>query len=291
MRDRHWGWLASVYVALCLLLGGASAAGAVANGFLQVAGLAILVLLAWVRGEPRSLPQGTWTLVALVCAFLLWGLVQLVPLPWGLWSGLPGRPPIAEALGLLGAEPATMPLSLAPVRTVDSLLWLIPPSAVFFLLLRLPSSERRRVAMAALGVALLSIALGAFQVLGGDQSPLRFYDITNPTSPVGFFSNKNHLATLLLCSLPVAAALAGRNAGKDRDSSRRHSARMVYGSVGLFIAIGVAINGSMAGYGLLLPAAFASLLIYRRAATGKTSGKGLLLLVGLLVAFIGFSAF
>jgi O-antigen ligase len=290
MSDRIWGWTASIYVAACLLLGGASAAGAAANGVLQILALVLLVVLAWVR-TGRAYPSGARPLILIVGAFLLWVLVQLAPLPQGLWTALPGRDAAAAALTAIGAAPGAMPASLAPIRTIESILWLLPPAAVFFLVLRLPSKERRRAAGAVIAVALVSVVLGAFQVMGGEDSPLRLYEITNPTSPVGFFSNKNHLATLLLCTLPLAAALAGRSAGESQGRARRHSARLVYGAVALFVGIGVAINGSMAGYALLLPAGFASVLIYRRAVTGRVSMRALAGLGALLIAFIGVSAF
>ena len=290
MSDRIWGWIAALYIVACVLLGGASAAGAAANGVLQLVALILIVALAW-RGRSGSAPgAGTRTLILIIGAWLLWNLVQLVPLPASLWASLPGRSGVAESLRELGATLPSMPLSLAPRRTLDSLLWLLPPAAAFFLVLRLPSGERRRVATAVLAVAVLSVALGAFQVMGGEGSPLRFYAITNPSSPVGFFANKNHLATLLLCALPIAAALGGRDASSRGGRTRRHSARMIYGSIAFFLLIGIALNESMAGYALLLPAGVAALLIYWREASGQTSRRAWLGLAALVLAFVGFAA-
>ena len=38
------------------------------------------------------------------------------------------------------------------------------------------------------------------------QSPLRFFEVTNPTEAVGFFANRNHFAALLYCLILFAAA-------------------------------------------------------------------------------------
>jgi O-antigen ligase len=291
VSERVWGWIAAAFAVACVLLGGASAAGAVANGVLQAIAIVLIVLMAWSPRSGASPAAGTPTLVLIVGAYLLWGLLQLIPLPAGLWESLPGRAPVASALRSIGVEPGAMPISLTPRRTVESLLWLLPPTAAFFLVLRLPSRERRRVAMAILAAALASIVLGAFQVMGGEGSRLRFYAITNPSSPVGFFANKNHLATLLLCALPLAAALGGRSAGAQGQRTRRHSGRMIYASIAAFILIGVAINGSMAGYALLIPVSFAAVLIYRREVNRQTPKGAVYILGALIAAFVAFAAF
>jgi O-antigen ligase len=291
MTDRIWGSVTAVYIVACFLLGGASAAGVAANGLLQLVGAALIIAIAWRARSGASPGPGTRSIVLIGGAFILLGLAQLVPIPATLWAGLPGREPIARSLQLIGADAPALALSLSPRQTVASLLALIPPLAIFFLVLRLPSRERRRVAAAVLGIAIASVVLGAFQIMGGETSPLRFYAITNPTSPVGFFANKNHLATLLLCALPLAAALGGRNAAPSGERSRRHVSKIVYGAIAGFLLIGIAINGSMAGYGLLLPAGFAALLIYRREAQGRVAGVAMLVLAGLLAAFLAFAAF
>ena len=288
MGERVWGFVAGGFLLACVFLGGASAAGAAANGVLQALSLALIVLIAWTR-SPAATPPGARTLIAIVAVYALWCLVQLVPVPASLWSALPGRAGYAEAMRAMGAELPAMPLSLAPRKTLQSLLWLLPPVAMFLLVLRLTGRARRTLAYAVLAGALLSMLLGAFQVLGGEGSPLRFYEITNPTAPVGFFANKNHLATLLLSSLPVVAALAGREVARSQGRTHGHSRRMIYGSILLFLTIGIAMNRSVAGYALLLPAAAASFLIYRRLTSGRLSRRALAALGGLILAYVGIA--
>jgi O-antigen ligase len=284
VRGGFWALAAAVYLAACLLLGGASAAGAAANGFLQLLGLGLIVALLWQRDF--VLPEGARGPLWIGSALLLVGLVSLVPL--GLGSGLPLRAEILAAFGLIGMAPPALSGSLAPPLTVNSLLHLLPAAAMFLLVLRLPNEERRRLPTVLLALTGISVVLGAFQLMGGPGSPLRFYAITNPTSPVGFFANANHEATLLLCALPLIAVIAGRMATR-RSRSKRSGGAIISVAMAIFIIAGIAISGSSAGYGLALPAAVASFLIYRRTVAGRVGVGwwGALGALALIFAFAG----
>lgn len=289
MNGRFWTFAAAAYLVLCLLLGGASAAGAAANALLQVAALVLIVIWLWSREAP--LPREARVPLWITGAFVLVALVSLIPLPASLWSGLPYRDEIASAFTLIGMPLPSLSLSLSPPATIWSLLALLPPAAMFLMVASLPNDERRQLAVPLLAVASVSIVLGAFQLLGGTDSPLRPYTVTNPTSPVGFFANVNHEVTLLLCSLPFMAFLAGRAAGR-RSRSKRSGGAIISVALGLFLTVGIAISGSSAGYGLFIPTALASLLIYRRAVVGRiawpwTAGMALVLLVFTVVALRG----
>ncbi len=139
---------------------------------------------------------------------------------------------------------------------------------MFLLTLQLKQTERRRLAVVLFGAACASACLGIAQITGGPQSPLRPYDVTNPGMAVGFFANGNHQATLLLCALAFVGYLMARSAGK-RTSANGKAALAAASMIGLFLVIGVAVVGSIAGYGLLIPVAVGALLIYRKASAGK----------------------
>jgi O-antigen ligase len=289
VNGRFWTIAAGAYLVACLLLGGASAAGAAANALLQLAALGLIVTLLWRRDAP--LPREARGLLWIAGVFVVLTLITLIPLPPSLWAGLPYRDEIAAGFQLIGMPAPALPLSLAPPATIWSLLSLLPPAAMFLMVASLPNEERRRLAIPLLAVASLSIVLGAFQLLGGTESPLRPYAVTNVGSPVGFFANVNHEGTLLLCSLPFMAYLAGRAAGR-RSRSKRSGGAIISVAVGLFLTVGVAISGSSAGYGLFIPTALASLLIYRRAVVGRigwswTAGMAAVLVVFAVVALRG----
>lgn len=264
--------IACGYLSLCVVLGGASAAGALANGLLQLLALLVLLLHVWSRGAPPLAREGRW-LVAIFLCFAAVAAAQLIPLPASVWTGLPGRDVVARSLGLLGLRPGSMPASLDPQRTVTSLLALLPPAAMFLVATRLTRDERSVVTKVLLGLAVVTIVLGAFQLLGGASSRLYFYVITNAGSSVGFFSNANHVATLLLCALPFALLFLARAAKEKSGSGGREGKGFIYAAIAVFIAVGIAMNGSLAGLGMLVPTALASLLLYRKSA-GKSVGGG-----------------
>ena len=123
------------YLFLCLLLGG-SAQGIWANMVLQLSGIAII---AWALIEPagQKLTTAARHLLWLVGAVIAIALLQVVPLPPALWTGLGGRESIAEGYRILGLPLPALPVSLAPYRTIDTLLSAIPPLAILLGVVRL----------------------------------------------------------------------------------------------------------------------------------------------------------
>ena len=111
---------------------------------------------------------------------------------------MPGREAFVRIYDAMGVTPGWMGISLSPEATLTSWLALIPAATIFTATLTLPEEARLRLCFAVIGVALLSVLIGALQVSGGGARTLYFFDITNVGSAVGFFSNRNHLATLLL---------------------------------------------------------------------------------------------
>jgi O-antigen ligase len=258
----RWNWIASLYLGACVVMGGASAAGAAANAALQVAALLLILLVMWRGTEPMIFGEGR-PLAVLFAVTLLIGGFSLVPLPPAWWSHLPFRDQIADAFVLIGMAPPPLPLSLAPPATLASLVSFLPPAAAFLLVLQISAGERRAVAWATLVLAGLSLALGAFQLIGGPESSLRFYEITNAGSPVGFFANVNHQVTLILCALVFTGVLSGRAALR-RSPSKRRGALVLSAASAVFLITGIAISGSGAGYALLPISLVAAFVVYRR---------------------------
>jgi O-antigen ligase len=273
LANRIRGWAAPAFLVLCILLGGASFrnAGVPANGVLQaIATLLILFSVATRRSAPY--PTGMRPLLLIGGLWLLLGLIFLIPLPYGLWTPLPGRDIIAQGMSMLGMQEPDLTLSLSPHSTVNSLLRLLPPTAMFLLTLQLSHRQRRRLAAVLLSAAAVSACVGIAQLAGGEGSGLRPYAVTNRNMAVGFFANGNHQATLLLCALGMAGFLLARGATKGK-SRRERSALVMAVMIALFLALGVAIVGSLAGYGLLIPVVVGTLLLYRKAAAGKVGTK------------------
>ena len=279
-----WAILASAFLVACVLFGGASAAGIFANALLQAGSVLVILMLLW-SGRFTLPPQArllVWTLIL----FLLLVLATLIPLPYATWIQLPYRAEFAEALRLLGVESGAFTASLAPSATIWSILSLLPPVAMFLLVTAIPVERRSYLFATLVALSILSISLGVFQLLGGPGSPLRFYAITNEMSPVGFFANVNHNATMVLCTLPCLAAMASRFAGR-RDRSRRSGGFIISIASAAYLVLGIALMGSTAGYALVLPALFASAFIYRRAIVARISAGWRLAFAAIAVIFVG----
>ncbi|MDP8913648.1 MAG: O-antigen ligase family protein [Pseudomonadota bacterium] len=247
------------YLALCVLLGGSSVAYG-GNLLLQLLGIAIL-FWALAAGKPAEITPAGRELVALILLLLLIIAVQLIPLPPGLWTQLPGRDDAAEAYHLVGQLPPWLPISLAPYQTVSSSIWLLPPIAIVISFLRLGAYRRSWAAWLLIGLTIVGVLLGTRQVIGGsDWYP---YRITNEGAMTGFFANSNHMATLLLVTAPFAAALFARAKRERRTDRNRAGVLIATGLAAIFILIGLAINNSLAGLALIVPVAAASLLMIR----------------------------
>jgi O-antigen ligase len=281
---------ATILLVLAIVLGGASGAraGAAANAALQILATTLLVAAVW-TARAGTLPVGGRPLLWIVGLYAAYVLLTLVPLPASIWTGLPGREPIAHGYGLLGLDVPALPVALQPQNSLASLLWLLPPAAMFLLVIQLSAERRRALLLALVIMAGISIGLGITQLLGGPGSDLRFYRITNPMVPVGFFANSNHLGTLLLCALPAAGYFAARAVSGSRRRAKQFSGVAVAATLGAFLLIGVGLLQSTAAYGLALPAAFSALLIYRRVAYGRLGTRWLAALGIIFLLFLGFA--
>lgn len=231
------------YLFLCLMIGG-STQGIWANALLQLLAIAILAWSAVTRG-PQALPRAARQLLLIVGALVLLFVAQLVPLPPGLWTALPGREVFASGFGLLGLPLPWLPLSLAPYDTATTAMTLLPPLALLVGMLRLRAWSISGMLAAIIVAAALSIVLGVLQVTGGDAS-WYFYRITNLGIAVGAFANGNHFATLLLIAMPVLAALATIRwrAAENRQERLRIAALAI--AAAALLVIGMAVNGSAA---------------------------------------------
>ncbi len=249
------------YLLLCLIIGG-STQGIWANALLQILGTAIL---AWsmITSDPQPIPPAGKRLLLIIAGLALLFALQLVPLPPGVWTAIPGRKFLADGFNLLGMAPPWLPLSMSPYDTATTAMTLLPPLALLVGMLRLRAWNAgwmlAAIALAAAG----SIVLGVLQVTSGGGS-WYFYPITNLGVAVGTFANGNHFATLLLVTMPVLAALAAsswRFAGSRQQRSLTGALTVAAAAV---MVIGIAINASAALLLLGIPVAAASAMLALR---------------------------
>ena len=260
--------VAAPAILICaLLLGGASGAGVVANALLElIAVVTILLILACgALGSLMAPAKALLWLLGLMAAMMA---MQLLPLPPAAWTALPGREAIVQTLRLAGVEMGWQPLSLTPEATIGSLLSLLAPVAMILAIFASDARGRSRAITTLIVAALLSLALGIAQWLGGTGSLFYVYAITNRGSAVGLFANRNHLATLLLCALPFLTIAVTPRRGEARSD---RAFRVAGASTAmLLIGGGVLLVGSRAGFALLLPTLAAGVLLALRAGNARS---------------------
>jgi O-antigen ligase len=259
-----------------------------ADAVLQLAAIPLLLLSLWrLQGAPSRL---NWPL-AFCLALVAVPLVQLIPLPPQLWTGLPLRDLTVQSLTLAGHDIGWRPLSLTPHATWQSLGALIPPIAIFVSVLLLSWRDRRRLVLGLLGLGLVSGFVGMVQVALGPGAPPIGFGLGTPGEATGFFANRNHFAALLYSLLLFAAAFAINSAKSLPPGSFKSWESRALVAVVISFTVLVALLAaqmmarSRAGIGLTIVA----LLGFAALATSddrRTSGLGVKRLVGAAVALV-----
>ena len=257
-------------VTLAMLFGGSGSYGW-PDALVQLAALPLLVW-ALFKLTPSELGRGGRWAIALLCAMLVWPLLQLIPMPPSLWSGLPGRGEIASAYEAAGMTLPWLPISLYPSATLLGLLSLLPATAVFLAMLSLERHSRRILVVLLFVIILANVLVDMLQTMGGEDSPLRFYGVHgNRDRAVGFFANANHNAAFLYSAIPFVTAWM---IGLVHDHRRNRAVGLALLALLIVtIIIGVTVTRSRAGMGLLFVAALSSLLLAWRHDRGQSSGR------------------
>jgi O-antigen ligase len=288
-RITPFGWASAGLLVACLLLGGASRQNDVQVFTLEVLALPVAIWAIWrlYRGpRPRKL-----VIPLIVCALIIAiPIAQLAPLPFQYWSNLAGRDGVAEYLIAVGIQPDTLAYSLTPSATRAHALALLPPFTVLAATITLSAAERRAISVILMVIVVGSLLLGGLQISGGSGSAFYLYEETNRESAVGFFSNRNHQATLLLMSVPFAAMLVSSRRADFARSGLVWAAAGV-AAVGLVI-VGLGIIRSRAGLILIAPTLGATILAtWLVLREGRTLGKTMLGLAITATAAIAAVAF
>jgi O-antigen ligase len=249
------------FLLLCLVAGGSSSQGALANAALQ---LVAVLILAWAavaaRPEPLARPGRLLLLLAIASIALI--ILQLVPLPPGLWSSLPDREPVVDGYEMLGYPLPSLPLSVAPYQTLASSYSLLPPLGVLAGIIVLRAHRESWLAGAVILGAMASVFLGALQVAGGGQAGWTYlYEITN-TGAVGLFANRNHMATLLLAAIPFTAAVFASGHPRIKGRGAGFATVALGGGGFLLLIVGLVLNRSLAAAALAVPViAFSAVIL------------------------------
>ena len=282
--------MVAVLLLVLFIFGGSNATGLVPRFVGEVIGLLLLGLAIYAMDWGATIRRdgfATFLFVALILLFV----AQLVPLPASIWTRLSDRQLFVNGDLLMLGEVPSRPWSLDPDATVASAMFLIPALATFLFLLSRGRAGVMDFFLAVLAFAALTLVLELTQALvRGDA--LHLYQNAHSTVPTGFFANRNHQGSFLVCAIPIAAAL-GRTRGWGRFAASRLSVSQVTGErvmltlLCLTLTVGVLLTGSRTASALLVPAIAGAFAICEsgRIRLGRFAlvVVGLIVLVGLLL--------
>ena len=169
---------------------------------------------------------------------------HVLPLPPFVWSALGENTEILEIDNLAGLSGTWRPLTVSPIASWQALIAIFTPIAILILGVQLNHDNLVRLLPILIGLGMTSAVLGILQIIGGAESPLYIYRITNNGSAVGLFANRNHSATLLSCLFPMLATFYLMNL----DSIGRNLKNLfIVGIIGIVLVPLILVTGSRAG--------------------------------------------
>ena len=168
-----------------MVFGGGGTPSAIAEVIVQLAFAAcVLAWVWWAGGEAaHTLPR---SLGALAAAIVALPLLQMVPLPPSMWTAMPGRALVQDALAVVGAGSDWHAVSIAPFATLAALLAMVPAVGTMLAVGMLERQDRRFLVLMVAVLALAGTALGVLQMASG-PGRFRLYEITHAEWLTSFF--------------------------------------------------------------------------------------------------------
>ena len=235
-----------VVATVAWLVGGVTADITFNDELIQLVGLPLLVVsiagLLWQSHITfvQSLALSVAALIACV------PLLQLLPLPIGLWLMPAPREVLATDLELAGIALTGGSWSLMPSDTERSLWTLIPAMALFLAALQLTERHVRMTLRFVLGLVLANLAFSFFQVGLPPDSALRLY----PNGGAGFggvLRNGNHQASALMVGMSVGLGLAADARQRLKDGKEGGWHVWLYATVSVICFAAILLTRSTAG--------------------------------------------
>jgi len=197
-------WAVLAIVVFAFAFGGGGSKYGLANLIVQLAALIALALhrrafFDFWRSAPTTLRVLIGLSIALPIAFI-------IPLPFGVWSSLPGRELMVQSYELLG-ENGWASASVDPVRTLLALTALIAPLALLSIGWRTPRERLILIGWVLVGIGVANFALGIPQVLTNSETGVLYPENPMPGVLFGTFANRNSTGLFLVGALTFAAFL------------------------------------------------------------------------------------
>lgn len=189
---------------IAFALGGGGSRFGLANLAVQLA--AFLTIAAFPAATLEFWRRAPAALRALAAASLLVPLLQLIPLPPAIWTALPGRDLVAQALEAAALDVGWMPFSTYPLRTALALSALVTPLAVVAVGWSLPKHHVLNLGWLVVGLGLVTALIGAIQVSTGALLDL-WPEGIGMKALLGTFANRNSAGLFLVGTLALAICL------------------------------------------------------------------------------------
>lgn len=276
-------WLAPTLIAFVMMFGGGGSPSPGPELLVELASL--LALGVWIyapvkKGAVNPPDRALWIGVALFVAI---PIVQLAPLPPAVWHALPGRENEIAALGLIGKAASWRPISVAPYMTLSSLLSLIPPLTILFLVSRASLDGRARILAVIAIVGVAAAVIGMLQVASGSARWFMLYPHQFARFASGFQANRNAGADVFVITIVAVAGYCAIRRSLIKDVM----GKLLLGAFVLLLVLTTILSGSRAGTMLLLIAlALAAVMLLNGLVDRRTTVIGAVAAIVLL----GFAA-
>lgn len=259
LKEKLHFWLLAAFLILVFLMGGGSRPDVQSLVILRP--LAVVTCGVALFGMTREqLYRFKPLLIFFGCAFAL-VIAHLIPLPYAVWSALPGRDLVADIDKAAAIGEIWRPLGMVPWGAWNALYSLFVPLAVLLLCMRVTREQTFDLLKVVIALGLASGLLGILQSIGDPAGPLYFYRVTNNGTAVGLFANRNHQAVLLAAIFPMLAVAASTGAKSDERARFRGAIAVAAAIVlvPLLLVTGSRAGLALGGVGLVVAA-----LLYKR---------------------------
>lgn len=243
--ERLLGPAVLVLLALAWFGGGPTVDVTAVDEWIELLALPVLLLagITWCDRPRLARMQRAALFVALLVASV--PMLQLLPLPAGIW-GLPdARTALVNDLQLAGASVEGHTWSLMPAATERALWALLPALACFLGVAALPKYALARLPHVALALVLANLAFGFLQVGLPPESALRLY----PDMSTGFggvFVNDNHQGTALIIGMLLALGLLAQTRVRQRRGETLPMRAPAYAGCVALCLVAIPLTGSRA---------------------------------------------
>ncbi|WP_240098640.1 O-antigen ligase family protein [Thermomonas flagellata] len=239
--------------------GGVSVDPSAADEVLELLALPVLVIAAAALLADGVHDRLARAGVVLALALVALPLLQLLPLPAGLWSLPAARQALAADLTAAGVAAPDLRWTLTPAATEQALWSTLPALALFLAALALDTPRLRLwMVRALLAILAGNVLFAFFQASLPEDSALRLYHSWGPNFG-GLLVNANHHATALLIGLSLAVGRAVHARRRAAAGRAAPTAWLWPAGFALACVLLIPLTGSRAGMVLALPVLVAAL--------------------------------